>query len=47
MSSGAGKGWIDNVKVYTSDTAQVPEFPTLALPILSVIGLMVVLRRRK
>ena len=47
LGSGGGKGWVDNVKVYTSDPAQVPEFPTVALPILSVIGLMVVLRRRK
>jgi len=33
--------------VNTQNSAEVPEFPTIALPVISVIGLMFLMQRRK
>ena len=42
------RAWFDNVKVYEETTEQqIPEFQTLALPIICVISLMLFFRRRK
>jgi hypothetical protein len=36
-----------DIYVINTDVAPIPEFPTVALPILSVIGLLLVMRKSK
>jgi hypothetical protein len=36
-----------DIYVINTDVASIPEFPTVALPILSVIGLLLVMRKSK
>ncbi len=37
----------NNIEVTVTETEEIPEFPTIALPVLSIIGLMFILQRKR
>ncbi|MDI3485531.1 MAG: hypothetical protein PWQ51_969 [Methanolobus sp.] len=39
--------WIDNLKFCTCQREEIPEFPTIAIPMLAIIGLALVMQRRR